>query len=123
MPGRGRNMGDGWETKRNRNPDNKDWVIIKLGHPGKIKKVIVDTHHFKGNFPDRCSIDACLTELEYPDEKTQWAPLLPSLKLEAHHEHLFEKEIMSWDTFSHVRLNIFPDGGISRLRLLGWPTK
>lgn len=121
MPGRGKNMGDGWETKRNRTPNNRDWVIIKLGHPGKIKKAIVDTHHFKGNYPDRCSLEGCFTEAEIPDDQSNWTALLPQLKLQAHREHIFEKEILSQEIFSHVRLNIFPDGGISRLRLLGLP--
>jgi allantoicase len=52
MPGRGINMGDGWETKRNRTPGNRDWVIIKLAHRGIIEKILVDTCHFKGNYPD-----------------------------------------------------------------------
>ncbi len=120
MPGRGKNMGDGWETKRNRTPNNRDWVMVKLAHPGAIKKVLVDTLHFKGNYPDRCSLDACVSDQEIPAENTQWTSLLPSLKLEANREHLFSKEILSHETFTHVRLNIFPDGGVGRLRLFGY---
>jgi allantoicase len=52
MPGRGINMGDGWETKRNRTPGNKDWVIVRLAHKGIIEKILIDTCHFKGNYPD-----------------------------------------------------------------------
>ncbi|MEO7049111.1 MAG: hypothetical protein ABI091_27650, partial [Ferruginibacter sp.] len=59
MPNRGANMGDGWETKRNRTPNNRDWVIIKLATAGIIENIIVDTCHFKGNYPDRCSIEGC----------------------------------------------------------------
>ena len=55
MPNRGANMGDGWETKRNRTPNNRDWVILKLAHKGTVDRIIVDTCHFKGNYPDSCS--------------------------------------------------------------------
>ncbi len=120
MPGRGRNMGDGWETKRCRIPNNCDWVVLRLGHLGRIRKVLVDTHHFKGNFPDQCSLEGCRCSAEDNVEEVQnWVPLLPRMKLQAHQEHYFEKEIMSNEAFTHVRFNIFPDGGISRLRLFG----
>ena len=121
MPGRGVNMGDGWETKRNRTPGNRDWVILKLATPGTIDKIIVDTCHFKGNYPDTCSIEACMS---YDDgsvikNEVDWQLLLPVQKLSADKEHEFSKEITSSSACSHVRLNIFPDGGISRLRLFG----
>lgn len=61
MPGRGINMGDGWETKRNRTPNNRDWVIVRLANEGIIEKIIVDTCHFKGNYPDSCLIEGCQT--------------------------------------------------------------
>jgi allantoicase len=121
MPGRGVNMGDGWETKRNRTPGNRDWVIIRLARAGEIRKIVVDTHHFKGNYPDRCSIEGCRSE---NDEEVlagnlPWTLILPEQKLSADTEHAFSKEICSKDIFSHVRLNIFPDGGVSRLRVMG----
>ena len=121
MPGRGINMGDGWETKRNRTPNNRDWVILKLAHPGIIEKIIVDTCHFKGNYPDSCSIEACDSANDAPviENKIEWKIILPQQKLSADSEHKFEKEITKHDTISHVRLNIFPDGGVSRLRLFG----
>ena len=59
MPGRGINMGDGWETKRNRTPGNRDWVIVRLAHRGIIEKILIDTCHFKGNYPDSCLIEGC----------------------------------------------------------------
>ena len=62
MPNRGINMGDGWETKRNRTPNNRDWVILKLAHKGTVDKIIVDTCHFKGNYPDSCSIEFCTSD-------------------------------------------------------------
>lgn len=123
MPGRGVNMGDGWETKRNRTPNNRDWVIIRLAHPGVLERILVDTCHFKGNYPDSCSIEAC-TILPQDEsgtdwEKQSWQQILSKQKLQADHEHFFEKEIQAHTAITHVRLNIFPDGGISRLRLYG----
>ena len=123
MPGRGINMGDGWETKRNRTPNNKDWVIVRLAHKGIIEKVLVDTCHFKGNYPDSCLIEGC--EIAYKDESKidgvaiEWTTVLPQSKLSADHEHYFEEEIKNKGPFTHVRLTIFPDGGISRIRLWG----
>ncbi len=127
MPGRGINMGDGWETKRNRTPDNRDWVIVRLAHKGTAEKILVDTCHFKGNYPDRCMIDGCTlsTEAEAvlltnPDDPSiTWTTILPASKLSADHEHFFEDEIVNKGPFTHVRLNIFPDGGVSRMRIWG----
>ncbi len=123
MPGRGINMGDGWETKRNRTPGNKDWVIVKLAHKGTIHKAIVDTHHFKGNYPDSCMIEGCtinpIDENILLTGHVQWTTILPQTKLQADKEHHFQKEIVSYGPFTHVRLTIFPDGGISRMRLFG----
>ena len=128
MPGRGVNMGDGWETKRNRTPNNRDWVIVRLAHKGIIEKILVDTCHFKGNYPDSCLIEGCNISIE---EETKlntseinpiaigWTTILPQSKLQADYEHYFEKEITSKETFTHVRLSIFPDGGVSRMRLWG----
>jgi allantoicase len=126
MPGRGVNMGDGWETKRNRTPNNRDWVILKLAKTGTVERIIVDTCHFKGNYPDSCSIEGCLSnnDEDLINNKTDpevmgWQTILPQQKLSADTEHEFIKEITNSSVFSHVRLNIFPDGGISRLRLFG----
>jgi allantoicase len=121
MPGRGVNMGDGWETKRNRTPGNRDWVILKLVTAGIIERIIVDTCHFKGNYPDSCSIEACASvyDSEVLHDKVEWHSLLPVQKLQADHEHEFIKAVNHLPDVTHVRLNIFPDGGISRLRLFG----
>ena len=121
MPGRGINMGDGWETKRNRTPGNRDWVILKLAKPGYIKRIIIYTHHFKGNYPDSCSIETCASANDQAvmDNKVQWQTILPLQKLMADNEHEFKKEIIDPGKSTHVRLNIFPDGGVSRLRLFG----
>ena len=120
MPNRGVNMGDGWETKRRRGPGH-DWAILKLGHAGFINQIEVDTHHFKGNYPDRCSIESLFAPEAKDDDLANltWQLLLPETKLSAHHQHYFQQELRHHDRISHVRLNIFPDGGISRLRLNG----
>ena len=122
MPGRGVNMGDGWETKRNRTPNNKDWVIVRLAHEGRIQKAMIDTCHFKGNYPDSCMIEGCSAPAgtDFATTVVEWETILPQQKLQADHEHYFEKEIVnSHKYFTHVRLIIFPDGGISRMRLGG----
>ncbi|MEZ9232962.1 allantoicase [Vibrio amylolyticus] len=121
-PGRGENMGDGWETARRRTPGN-DWVIVALGHSANISQVIVDTAHFKGNYPDSCSIQAAYVKGGTDDQvETQslfWRELLPAQKLSAHELHEFNEQVNDLGAVTHVRLNIFPDGGISRLRLFG----
>jgi len=121
-PTTGKNMGDGWETKRNRTPNNKDWVIIRLGHQGLVKKIIVDTKHFKGNYPDSCAIDACIssTDKDVLNDKAKWFSLLDKQKLSADKEHHFESPLINkHDAITHIKLKIYPDGGISRLRILG----
>jgi allantoicase len=124
MPGRAENMGDGWETKRRRGSGN-DWIVLKLGLAGPIRKVEVDTNHFKGNYPDMCSIDACAAPTASIDELTskdaRWTEILPKTKLQADTRHFFERELSSIDNCTHIRLNIYPDGGVSRLRVWGTP--
>jgi allantoicase len=124
MPSRGINMGDGWETKRNRTPNNRDWLILRLARKGCIQKIVVDTAYFKGNYPDRCLLEGCVLAKE--DERlfdteggVSWTPILKETKLEADKEHFFTSEILTNEPFTHVRLSIFPDGGISRLRIFG----
>ncbi|HEY2124139.1 MAG TPA: allantoicase [Chthoniobacterales bacterium] len=122
MPGRAENMGDGWETKRRRGPGH-DWIILKLGLPGTIRKVEVDTNHFKGNYPDTCSIEGCAAPdaiiEDLTSTKTSWSEVLPKTKLQADTRHFFERELSSVENCSHIRLNIYPDGGVSRLRVWG----
>lgn len=122
MPGRAKNMGDGWETKRRRGL-GYDWAIIKLGRAGVIKKIEVDTNCFKGNYPDRCSIDVCYEPNKIVDALTchdiKWKEILRRTKLQAHKRHFFEKELKKSEPVTHVRLNIYPDGGVSRLRVYG----
>lgn len=121
-PGRGVNMGDGWETARRRTPGN-DWVIIALGHAGVVEEVIVDTLHFKGNYPDSCSIQGAFvkggTDSQIETQSLFWRELLPSQKLHMHQEHSFSAPLNDLGAITHIRLNVFPDGGVSRLRVLG----
>lgn len=119
VPGRGVNMGDGWETARRRGPGN-DWVIVALAVPGTIERAEVDTAHFKGNYPDRVSLEAALfqsDDLAIVDS-TNWQTLLPETKLKMDQQHYFEG-LESLGDVSHVRMSIYPDGGVSRLRLFG----
>jgi len=123
MPGRAENMGDGWETKRRRGPGH-DWIVLKLGLPGSIQKIEVDTNHFKGNYPDTCSIEGCIAPGAGVDEltsvvDTEWKEILPITKLQADTRHFFERELTPLNGCTHIRLNIYPDGGVSRLRVWG----
>lgn len=120
LPGRGIDMGDGWETARRRTPGN-DWVILRLGHAGRIEKVEIDTAHFKGNYPDRAELRAASIgdEKDLAASSEQWPVLLPESKLEADTQHTFSDALQDVGAVSHVRLNIFPDGGVSRIRLFG----
>lgn len=125
-PGRGRDMGDGWETRRRREPGN-DWIIVELAARGTIHAATVDTAFFKGNFPDSCSIQAADLsgfgaglERAVVTASMFWDTLLPQQKLTADAVHQFGNgKIAELGPVTHVRLNIFPDGGISRLKLFG----
>ena len=121
--GRGINMGDGWETRRRREPGN-DWIIVKLGAAGIVEKIEVDTCHYKGNYPDRCSLQAALvgssTDNSIVTEAMFWPELMGEQKLEMDRIHTFDGEaIRRLGPVNHVKLNIFPDGGVSRLRIFG----
>lgn len=120
LAGRGANMGDGWETARRRTAGN-DWAILRLGHPGRIEKVEIDTAHFKGNYPDRAELRAALVDDEGDLESAsaKWPVLLPESKLDMDKQHYFADTLQDVGVVSHVRLNIFPDGGVSRVRLYG----
>jgi allantoicase len=121
MPYRARNMGDGWETKRRRGPGH-DWVILKLGLPGTIERIEVNTAHYKGNFPDTCSLEVCNNEtgtLTPTDiNSLAWKEVLPKTKLKPNHRHVFNK-LHPTGVATHARFNIYPDGGVSRLHLFG----
>lgn len=114
MPGQSSHMGDGWETKRRRGPGH-DWVVIQLGIEGVVRQAEVDTSHFKGNFPASCSLEAA------DSAGLQWGEMLPRTALDADSLHRFE--ISTGTAASRVRFNIYPDGGVARLRLYGVPTR
>ena len=103
---------DGWETRRRRSPGH-DWCVVALGAPGRIRRVIVDTRHFRGNHPEACSLDASV------DSGSEWTEVLPRSPLEGDARNEFEIDDDSG--FAHIRLNIYPDGGVARLRVLGEP--
>lgn len=122
MPGRATYMGDGWETRRRRGPGH-DWAIVRLGHPGMLSKIEIDTNHFKGNYPDRASLDGCFAPNVAAENLpgVQWDTIIPEAKMSPHKRHFFtERQMEHKGPFTHVRLNMFPDGGISRLRVYGW---
>ena len=126
MPERGKDMGDGWETKRRRDP-GPDWSIIKLATEGTVEQIIIDTCHFKGNFPDTFSLEGTVsgdddfTDLSDKNDRRNWQLIVDKTKLSADKEHYFSEEILvdKLTTFTHLRLSIYPDGGVSRMRVLG----
>ncbi|WP_201585932.1 allantoicase [Psychrobacter jeotgali] len=123
LPTEAPNMGDGWETRRRREPGN-DWCIIALGQAGIVDAIDVDTAHFKGNYPDKVSIQAVYA----PDTPEQtlvtqsmfWQTLLEPQTTEAHKVHSYNQSQLKIDKpITHIRINIFPDGGLSRVRVYG----
>ncbi|BCJ34324.1 putative allantoicase [Actinocatenispora thailandica] len=110
---------DGWETRRRRSP-GADWAVVRLGAPGVVRRVVVDTAHFTGNFPERCAVEATAAE-GYPgvDELTDWTTLVPVRSLRGDTAHEFA--VTDEHRYTHVRLRIFPDGGVARLRVFGAP--
>jgi len=107
---------DGWETRRKRGK-GYDFLILKFGKPGLIKKVDVDTSYFSGNHPDQISIQACISKKKIPDKKTKWITIIKKSRTRANSHHFFN--IKNKKYFTHIKLNIFPDGGVARLRAYG----
>ena len=121
LPGRAENMGSGWETRRRRGPGS-DWIVIRLGARGTPRALEIDTGRFKGNFPDRCAVDVIDAPGARPTdliESGAWLPLLRETKLAADTRHFFTSELALSTKATHLRLRIFPDGGVSRLRVWG----
>ena len=120
LPGRGVDMGDGWETKRSRQPNHVDWVVVKLGDVGHVQRVVVDTMHFRGNFPRAIRVEGMLAEGENSGETDRWEILVRDRKMKADEEAdcqiVQEAKGMRC---SHVKLTIIPDGGVKRLRIFG----
>ena len=111
-------MHDGWETRRRRGPGH-DWVTIRLGVGGIISSVEVDTSYFKGNYPESCSLEGCAIPQESDAADAQWSELLPRTKLEADSVRRFT--LSGKCMVTHVRFNMYPDGGVARLRIYGHP--
>lgn len=110
---------DGWETRRRRTPGH-DWCIVRLGLPGVVRGVVVDTSFFRGNFPESCSIEgAAFAGVPSQEEllKAEWRELLGKSTLQGDSHNAFA--ITAKDRVTHLRLNIFPDGGVARLRVHG----
>jgi len=155
MPERGANMGDGWETKRRRSIGDvevdrgNDWLILQLASRGNIEKILIDTCHFKGNYPNAFALEGAVLTVEQAANKDaltadshlnarfdkagsngeetteqlniEWTPIIERTSLFADREHTFKDEVTAKEqSFTHVRLKMFPDGGISRIRLWGF---
>ncbi|PNS15412.1 hypothetical protein CAC42_671 [Sphaceloma murrayae] len=125
LPGRGVDMGDGWETKRSRGV-HVDWVIVKLGVPGVIEKVVVDTAHFRGNFPQKVQVFAAeLTasgKTPEHEEHEKWIQILGPSKTGPDAEHEYGQDTLTDvanKTYGYVKLVIIPDGGVKRIRVFG----
>jgi allantoicase len=120
LPGRGKNMGDGWETARSRTRGHVDWAIVQLGAPGLVQNVVVDTAHFRGNYPQSVKVEA----LEWKEatepgaDAAGWHEIVPRSKCGPDQEHHFESATKD-KVATHVKITIIPDGGVKRLRILG----
>ena len=117
-PGLARSMGDGWETSRRRD-DGNDWVLVQLAVPSVIELAELDTSHFKGNAPGSATLRGIDARTGLLDDPTDWFDLLPQVRLSPDTRHRFPVSVVPVAT--HVRLDIFPDGGMARLRLHGRP--
>jgi allantoicase len=124
-PGRYTDRGkwmDGWETRRRREPGH-DWCVVRLGVPGVVHGVVVDTAHFKGNQPEACSVEGLAAEDDAvpagPGAGDRWVELVPRTELRPDAEHRLPAAERVRVT--HVRLNVYPDGGVARLRVHGEP--
>ena len=121
LPGRSTHMGDGWETRRRRGPGH-DWTIVRLGVRGTLQRIELDTDHFKGNAPGSAMLEYCDTPGASAESLTggsSWRALQPQTALQPHSRHAWNVALPA--TATHVRLNIYPDGGVARLRLFGTP--
>lgn len=123
LPGRGIDMGDGWETKRSRGV-HIDWVIVRFGVPGTIDRLVVDTAHFRGNFPQKVQVFAASPSEKVPahDDHDAWTEIMRPEKLGPDKEHEFAKEVLAdvdEKVYGYVKMVIIPDGGIKRLRVFG----
>ena len=122
-PGKAKNMGDGWETRRRRGP-GFDWLILNSLNGKEIDKIEISTHHFKGNFPSYCSLQAAYIPIsknskQVVNSSDKWKYLLKDAKLSSNKTHVFKNDLMKKDKINFIKINIFPDGGISRFKIYG----
>lgn len=148
-PGRGNCMGDGWETARQplrpavykKGADGLmvlpgyDWALLKLGMRGAVSSLEIDTNFFKGNYPESCMVEACLLPKNFPNDslqteeqhnqcvEAQWKVLLPRTRLQAGRQHTFgmtgDIPLNNVGSISHIKVTIYPDGGLMRVRVNG----
>ncbi|MFD8500490.1 allantoicase [Amycolatopsis sp. NPDC059657] len=110
---------DGWETRRRREAGD-DMAIVRLGLPGRVSGVIVDTAFFKGNYPPYISVEACAVDgYPSPGELTGWEPIVARSAVNGDQENFFP--VANAKRYTHVRLTMYPDGGVARLRVHGTP--
>ncbi|KAJ2613405.1 Allantoicase [Coemansia sp. RSA 1804] len=121
LPGRGKTMGDGWETRRSRTPNHNDWAILKLGVPGYVDKVEFDTKQFCGNFPPLVTLHGTVSAEDVPAADAQWTELVGGVPLTADAQHYFDAVGPKDVAFTHVKFTMYPDGGIKRIRINGRP--
>lgn len=115
-------MGGGWETKRSREKGHTDWVIVRLGAPGTIEEIIVDTAHFRGNFPKEVTVEGINSPHGNPGKDDAWKVLVPVTACGPDKEHAFPSTVLQnarGEVYSHVKMTIIPDGGVKRLRVFG----
>ena len=122
LPDDPQGMWDGWETRRRRGPGN-DWVVVRLGHRARIEGIAIDTRHFKGNYPESARVEGLDADGAGPPELLRedagWREILPRTKLAPDAVQVFESPALSPVGATHVRLSIYPDGGVARLRVYG----
>lgn len=120
LPGRGKDMGDGWETKRTRG-EHVDWTIVRLGAKGEIDHIVIDTAHFRGNFPQKVQVFAGAFDKDPSHDDAGWVEVLEPQKSSADKEHVYKAELkdVAGKGYTHAKLVIIPDGGVKRFRVFG----
>lgn len=111
---------DGWETRRKRTTGH-DFCVIRLARPGVIHGVDLDTSHFTGNFPPAASIEACVADGETPSDNAEWRAIVPATTLQGNSHHYVD--VADPRPYTHLRVNLYPDGGLARLRVYGQPQR
>ena len=123
LPGRGKDMGDGWETKRSRGKDHKDFLVIQLGEAGLLDYVEIDTAHFLGNYPAAVQVHGAeQMSSKWPadgESGIEWVELVPKTKMGPGKQHFLALQNATGRSFSHIKVSMLPDGGIKRVRVVG----